>query len=150
MADLREAILAQLVTVCAGVTGILTCGRNLLDVPLMQRPAVVITGGAETLLSQPRPAARFSQIQIMELVPGITLLLRADNGPEAGQLMSLFRARLVTAILGDATLRSLVTTNGAIRYEGCNETEPLPESKEPRLELSFVFTYPLRLSDLAA
>lgn len=150
MADIREQILARLVTVCEGVTGIVSVGRNLTDVPLMARPAVTINGGAEQMISSPPPGARFSQVQLMELTPGITLLLRADTGAEAGSLMSLFRGRLVNAILSDATLRSLVTTNGAIRYEGCNEVDPTPESKEPRLELQFVFAYPLRLSDLAA
>jgi len=150
VADIREQILARLVTVCAGVTGIVSTGRNLTDVPLMQRPAVTINGGAEEMVSSPRPNARFSQVQLMDLTPGITLLVRADTGAEAGTLMSLFRSRLVNAILADTTLRGIVTTNGAIRYEGCNEVDPTPESKEPRLELQVVFTYPLKLSDIAA
>lgn len=150
MADIREQIIARLVTVCDGVTGIETAGRNLTDVPLMSRPATLINGGAEQMVSSPRPAARFSQVQLMELTPGIILLVRSDTGAEGGSLMSLFRGRLVNAILSDATLRTLVTTNGSIRYEGCNEVDPTPESKEPRLEINIVFTYPLRLSDLAA
>lgn len=150
MADIREQILARLVTVCAGVTGIVSAGRNLTDVLLMSRPAVTINGGAEQMVSSPRPAARFSQVQLMELTPGIMLLVRSDTGTEAGSLMSLFRGRLVNAILSDATLRTLVTTNGGIRYEGCNEVDPTPESKEPRLEINIVFTYPLKLSDLSA
>lgn len=150
MADIREQILTRLVAVCAGVTGIVAAGRNLTDVPLMSRPAVTINGGAEQMVSSPRPAARFSQVQIMELTPGITLLVRSDTGAEAGSLMSLFRGRLVNAILSDTSLRSLVTTNGAIHYDGCNETDPSPESKEPRLELQFVFSYPLKLADLTA
>lgn len=148
MADVREQILERLVTVCAGVTGVTTAGRNLTDVPLMARPAVLVNGGAEQMISSPRPSARFSQVQLMELTPGITLLVRSDTGTEAGALMSLFRGRLVAAILADATLQSIVTTNGAIRYDGCNEVEPTPESKEPRLELQVAFTYPLRLADL--
>lgn len=148
MADIREQILSRLATVCAGVTGVTTAGRNLTDVPLMARPAVLVNGGAEQMISSPRPGARFSQVQLMELTPGITLLVRSDTGAEAGSLMSLFRGRLVAAILADATLQSIVTTNGAIRYDGCNEVDPTPESKEPRLELQIAFTYPLRLADL--
>ena len=150
MADIREQILSRLVTVCEGVTGIVSAGRNLTDVPLMERPAAIVWGGAEQLLSSPRPAGRFSQVQLMELSPQVLVFVRANTGAEAGSLMSLFRSRLVNAILSDATLRTLVTTNGGIRYEGCGETEPTPESKEPRLELQIVFTYPLKLSDLAA
>lgn len=150
MADIREQILTRLVTVCAAVTGVVTAGRNLTDVPLMARPAVLVSGGAEQVrIAVTGHRYRHSEVQTMDLTPGITLLVRSDTGAEAGSLMSLFRGRLVAAILADTTLRSLVTTNGAIRYDGCNETEPTPESKEPRLELQIAFTYPLRLADLA-
>lgn len=147
MADIREQILARLVTVCA-VTGIVAVARNRLDVPLTQRPAVLINGGGEEVLTR-SPGARFGQVQMMDLTPQITVLVRADTGDEAGSLLSLFRSRVVNAVLSDATLRTLVTTNGGIRYEGCSEPDPLPESKEPRIELQVVFTYPLKLSDLA-
>lgn len=151
MADTREEILARLVAVCAGVTGIVSAARNRTDVPENRRPAVTIHGGAEQLLSRPG-GAWFSQKQLVELTPQITVLVRADTGAEAGSLMSLFRNRLVVGILSDDELRSLVGTSGGcgIRYEGCNETEPTPESKEPRLEIQIVFTYMLRLSDIAA
>lgn len=151
MADIREQILARLVTVCTGVTGIVTAERNRTDVPLNARPAVTINGGAEQLLSR-APTTRFGEKQLMELTPQILLLVRSDTGSEGGSLMSLFRGRLVAAILADAILRTLVGTSGGcgIRYEGCNETEPTPESKEPRLEIQIVFTYMLRLSDIAA
>jgi hypothetical protein len=147
MIDLREEILQQLVAVCAAVPGIVAAVRNKREIPRLDRPAVMILGGAEQLLSRP-VKHRFSEISIFELSPQVTLLVRADDGPEAGVLMSLFRARLLVAILDDPVLRNLVTTNGDIRFEGCAELEPLPESKEPRLEMNFVFTYPLRLSDL--
>lgn len=150
MADIREQILLRLVAVCAAVSGIQAAARNRLDVPALQRPAVLINGGGEQLLSSPRPAARFGQVQLMELTPQITLLVRSDDGNEAGALLSLYRSRLAAAILGDTSLRSLVTTNGGIRYEGCAEPDPIPESKEARLELQIAFTYPLKLSDLAA
>jgi hypothetical protein len=148
VADTRELILSRIPIVCANTTGIVSAGRNLTDVPLMQRPAAIVWGGAEQMLSSPRPSARFSEVQMMELSPQILVFVRADTGAEGGALMSLFRSRLVAAILADTTLRVLVTTNGGIRYEGCNEVEPTPESKEPRLELQIVFTYPLKLSDL--
>lgn len=156
MADIREQILARLVVVCQGVTGISAVARNKLDVPGLVRPAVLINGGAEQLLSR-APAARFSEVQLMELTPQVLLLARADDGNEAGTLLSLYRNRVVVAVLGDGpgsppggTLRDLVTRNGGIRYEGCAEPELTPESKEPRLELQFVFTYPLKLSDITA
>lgn len=151
MADIREQILSRLVTVCAGVTGIVSAARNLTDVPLMERPAAIVWGGAEQVQLPPTGQRyRHSEVQIMELSPQVLVFVRADTGAQAGALMSLYRSRLVNAILSDATLRTLVTSNGGIRYEGCNEVEPTPESKEPRLELQIAFTYPLKLADLAA
>lgn len=151
MADIREQILTRLVTVCAGVTGIVSAGRNVTDVPQNARPAVLITGGAEQILARAQTDRVTHQKQTMELTPGIILLVRSDAGAEGGPLMSLFRSRLVSAILNDTTLRGLGNaTRGGLRYEGCNEIEPTPESKEPRLELQIVFTYALTISDLAA
>lgn len=152
MTDLREQILARLTLVCAGVTGIAAAARNRLDVPGLYRPAAIVLDGAEQLLLD-RPGgsnARFGQVQLMELSPEIRLLLRADDGDDAGAVTSLFRGRVVNAILSDASLRSVLGVNGAMRYEGCSMPEPSPDTKEPRLDINIVFTYPLRLSDIAA
>lgn len=150
MNDIREAILARLLVVCEGITGIVATGRNKLDVPRIQRPAILVLDGTEEPALE-RPVGgirRFAQVQVMDLTPEIRLFLRADDGEEAGTLMSMFRARMILAIPSDATLQGLVTANGAIRYGGCSVPEPEPESKEPRMDLTFVFTYPLRLADL--
>ena len=45
--DKREAILARLVEVCAGLTGVVTAARNVLDVPSLARPAFVVQDGSE-------------------------------------------------------------------------------------------------------
>lgn len=148
MADVREEILARLLVVCTGVTGVVGTVRNQLDLPLIKRPGVAILDGSEQLLDR-SAGARFSEVQRMELSPVITLLLRADTGSEAGSLMTLYRGRIVSAVLADTTLRGYVGTNGGIRYEGCSVPEPTPETKEPRMDISVVFTYPFRISDLS-
>jgi hypothetical protein len=150
MIDVREQILERLPVVCAGVTGIGAVARNRLDVPGLTRPAVLIMDGVEET-SLDRPAGgikRFSQIQFMELTPEIRILLRADDGTDAGAVTSLFRRRVISSILNDAALQAIMGANGIIRYGGCSVPEPDPQTKEPRLDLTFVFTYPLRLSDL--
>lgn len=156
MTDTRELILSRLVEVCAGVSGIAAATRNRPDAPangtIRPRPAVVIAGGAEQMTLAPAAGRRgyISQVQLMELSPQITILARADTGSEAGALLSLYRSRVVSAVLSDATLIGYVGTNGGIRYEGCAEPDPLPESQEPRIDVTLVFTYPLNISDLAA
>jgi hypothetical protein len=144
--DKREAILARLTTLCASVTGISAAGRNRLDVAGLARPAVIIQDGTEERIDGPLSDNR-SAVQRMELSPQLWLLVRA-GADDAGPLMSLFRARLVYAITTDTTLRDLTGTTGGIRYEGCSTPEPTPETKEPRLDINFVFTYALRTADL--
>lgn len=113
---------------------------------MLGRPAIVIGDGSEERLDGPASDNR-SNVQRIELSPQIWLLVRGGSA-ESGPLMSLFRARILAAVLTDTTLQTLTGTVGGIRYEGCNVPEPTPESKEPRIDLNFTFIYTLRLSDL--
>lgn len=154
MADRREQILSRLLTVCQGITGIVAAVRNRLDANVVgtvrPRPAIVIQDGAETLTNRIQPATRhrFGQLQMMELHPVVELRLRADSGSEAGELVSLFRGRVLNAICGDATLQSYVGSNGDIWLESFSQPEPAPETQEPRASFEFAFLYPLKRSDL--
>jgi hypothetical protein len=152
MADLREQILSRLVTICASVTGIVAVGRNVLDVTGLARPSIIVHDGSESNVDGDagRTRYRFAEVQRMELNPTVELRLRADTGAEAGSLMSLFRGRIINAVADDATLQALVTTNGQIAFQSFSIPEPAPETKEPRANFEFVFSYPLRRSDLAA
>jgi len=149
VADTRELILSRLVTVCAGVTGIVSAIRDQSDVPLTSRPGIIVHGGAEAYLDSP-PNVRFAQVQRMQLSPVVELRLRADTGAEAGALISLYRGRILNAVAGDATLQGYVGRAGDIRLESFSQLEPLPESKEPRANWEFIFTYTLKRADLTA
>jgi hypothetical protein len=151
MTDRREAILSQLVTVCGGIAGVNAVDRNRLDVSAMLRPAVIILDGLERLVTaQPTSTGSptVSQKQRMELLPQIIIVLRGDSGGEAGALLTLFRNRILAAILNDATLLGTVTVNGGIRYEGCVVPPPDAEAREYRIDLNLVFTYVFSLGDL--
>lgn len=149
MIDIREQLLAQLVIVYEGITGIEAVARNALDIVGIKRPAILVNDGSEELvLERPNSVRRFGQIQIMDLTPDVRLLLRADDGNEGGALISLFRARIILATLNDIGLRNILGANGAMRYAGCSTPDPSPESRFPRLDLTFIFSYPLKLSDL--
>lgn len=150
MVDIRDDILARLPIVCAGITGIVAVGENGLDVPGVVRPAIIINDGSEeVVLERPNSPRRFGQVQIVELTPDIRLFLRADDGRDARKIKNLFRARIILAILGDATLQSILGANGSMKYSGCSAPDPSPETKEPRLDFTFTFSYPLKLSDLS-
>lgn len=151
MADVREDILARLVTVCAAVPGITAVARNRLDQNLA-RPAIIILDGVEQLLDAPPLPLRSQaqQIQRMELTPAIIPLIRGNRdggGADAGSILSLYRSRIVAAVLRDATLADLVGTTGRIRYEGMAVAPPDAEGREYRGEITMVFTYIFRLTD---
>lgn len=144
MTDLREDILARLAAVCGAVTGVASTTRNRLDVSRLQRPAVVILDGAEQLLDAPA-TVRHSEVQRMELAPIVSIHIR---GTDAGGLLSLYRSRLLAAILTDATLDEYVSPNGGVRYEGSTVAAPAAEGSEYRIDMAVVFTYPFRVADL--
>jgi len=149
LADPREALLNRVVAVCAAVPGIQASVRNRLDAAALRRPASIVHDGAEQLLDAPQGERR-SRLQRMELSPSITVVIRGDDGAEAGALMTLYRSRIVFAILNDAELLGLVGSNGGIRYESAIVALPDAEAREYRITLEIVFTYPFYLSDLGA
>lgn len=145
--DKREAILARVVQVCAALPGIVSAQRNVIDVPLLQRPAVVVQDGGEERLDAPASATHRSDAMRMELTPQLWLFVRG-SAADAGALLSLFRGRILQAVAHDQTLLDLTGTVGGIRYEGCMVVEPAPETKETRMDVNFTFVYTLRLGDL--
>jgi len=149
VADTREVLLARLVTVCGAVSGIRAVGRNTLDVAALNRPAVIVQDGIEQVRDIAQ-GARYSEVARMELAPGLTVIVRGGVGVDPGGLLSLYRARVLTAVLSDPELIAATGRNGGIRYEGCLVPSPDPEGKEHRLDLSLVFAYPFKLADVAA
>lgn len=147
MADTRELILARLAVVCGAVAGVSAVARNRLDVAGIARPAVIVQDAIEQLLDRPQ-GARHSELQRMELSPGVTIIVRGGGTADPGALLSLYRSAVVAAVLRDADLIALCGTTGGIRYEGCLVPPPDAEGKEHRIDLTLVFTYPLLLSDL--
>jgi hypothetical protein len=146
--DKREQILARLLELCAGLTGIVAAARNTLDVPALARPALVVQDGSEERLDSAQSDNR-SGVTRLEMNAQCWLLVRGAAA-NVGPLMSMFRSRLVYAVASDPTLRNLTGTVGGIRYDGCTVSEPTPETKEPRMDLNFAFTYTLAMSDLEA
>lgn len=147
MADQREAILNRLVTVCGAVTGVQAAVRNKLDAQALVRPAIIVQDGSEEVLDAPQ-GMRGSRVQRMELKPAVVVIVRGDNGAEAGSLLSLYRSRIVAAVLADAVLLDAVVDRD-IRYESATVAPPDAEAREFRCDINLVFTTVFRLSDFA-
>lgn len=148
MADTREVILSRLAALCGSVSGVVAVVRNALDVPSNARPAVIIQDGLETLLNAP-DTVRHSEIQRMELSPGVSVYVRAGGSADPGVLLSRYRSAIVAAVLSDGTLRDACGTTGSISYQGCIVLPPDAEAKEHRIDITLVFVYAFRLGDIA-
>ncbi|MEK9752511.1 MAG: hypothetical protein VW338_04770 [Rhodospirillaceae bacterium] len=141
MADPREDILVRLQAVCAAVEGIAGCYRND-EIPETARPAIMILDADETAADddpQPRPPAWRRRVT---MTPELYVLL---GGPPAtvGSDLNALRAKVIKAVLTDATLNALTLNGCGIRYEACVTALARGRSMEGELGLSFAFTYDL-------
>jgi hypothetical protein len=76
-------------------------------------------------------------------------VLAAAGTDDVGTLLNLYRARVMTALLGDAELLALLADDD-IDYRGCALIPPQTStSRETRIEITFTLTYYFRVSDLS-
>jgi hypothetical protein len=149
MADKREDILARLVEVAADVSGVVFAGRNVGNIDDEDRPAIVIMDADEAAdESDPVNVPRGTSVKRrVGLTPEIYILL-GDKPENIGTELNAFRAKLIKAVLTDATLQGIVGTNGAIRYEGCATALSRGRSMEGEMGVSFTFSYILNPAEL--
>lgn len=142
MADLRESIIARLVKVAESVDGVVTVVRNAPAPDETRLPAIQILDADEAADdSDPSnvPRGTIARRRV-GMTPEIYILL--GDLPEAiGPALNTLRARLIKAVLSDATLISLVGQNGSIRYEGCATGLSRGRSMEGEMGVSFTFSY---------
>lgn len=145
--DRREDILARLLVITSGISGVTRAYRNKDEIPETSRPAIVILDGDEAANDgdpDRRPATAPRRIT---MTPEIYILL-AGTPAEVGTDINLIRARFVHAVMTDATLIALTLDGVGIRYEGCATGLARGRSMEGEMGLSFGFTYVLRPAEL--
>lgn len=148
MSDVREAILARLVAVCAKVKGVTGAYRNGVNLSETKLPCIIVWDGDEAA-DDGDPRRQANAPRRVSMTPEITLAVAAE--PEAvGTDLNLLRARLVSAILSDATLIALTGDSpvGAVRYEGCATELHQGRTVQGMMSVRFSFTYVLKLADL--
>lgn len=122
-------------------------------------PSAVLLDGKETLVSQIKghqftamPPAYFCmepQVWIVlrprDKIGNLTLDgISAPIGPE----LSMWRAKVLKAVLQDQNLILAVGSGGQIEYRGCETDMMIGASMVGQLMLQFAFTYPLNTADL--
>lgn len=149
MTDRREQVLARLVVIAQGISGVGQVVRNQPDTTgTASSAAVVIFDGDESVdgggagRGRPPTATVF-----VEMVPEVQI--RAGR-PSAtiGTVMNGLRVLLVKAVLGDATLRAILGTNGEVRYGGLNTELARGKTMMAEMGLIFEIRYPLIYSEL--
>jgi hypothetical protein len=145
--DTRENILSRLAELCAAVTGVATVVRNRLDVRDLDRPLIVILDGSERMadpIDYGRDIWR-ADAQINELLPALAIHVRGSDSVDGGGLLSLYRTRVLAAVLNDSTMSSYVSR---INYGGAEVATPTAEGQEYRMDLTLAFHYRFRREDM--
>lgn len=143
MADTREAILARLVVVAAGITGIKTVKRNDLDLPETSLPAIVILDGDETADDNDPIGRPPTSPRIITMTPEFYVVL-AEKAATVGTQINLYRGRVINAVATDAQLISLTKDNEGGRYDGAASGLARGRTMTGEVGLSFSFRYVLR------
>lgn len=146
--DRREAILARLLVVAEGITGVVKAARNRVDLSERQRPAIIILDADEQAEVSAQPSGRTNrQPQIVSMTPEVIILLQADSA-DVGTQLNLFRARWIKAVLEDEILLSHTGPNGGIRYAAAASSLAAGRTMEGEMGVSISFLYPLKTSEL--
>jgi hypothetical protein len=146
--DRRELILARLAVIAAGVEGVTFSARNRDELSDRQRPAIIILDADEVADAGGAGQGRKPQApSVVSMTPEIYILL-SDKPADVGGSLNTLRARLLKAVLADATLANLTGPNGAIRYEGCATGLSRGRSMEGEMGVSIAFLYPLNPNEL--
>ncbi|MDX8513527.1 hypothetical protein [Mesorhizobium captivum] len=146
--DPREAILARLLEVAASVDTSLAKRRNETDVSSSNLPAVILFDGEE-VARETDPAGRTAAtLRHIDMTPEVQFRLEA-KAEDVGMKLNVLRAKLIKAVLNDATLLGLVINGRAIRYQGSMTATERGRSMEGGIGVAFTFTYLLKPDDVA-
>lgn len=147
MADVRELVLARLVEIAEGVAGVVTARRNIKRPADDRLPAIVVLD-ADEAAEETDPGGHPHRGPRRIAMSPETYILTAGKPEEVGPAINALRALWVKAVLTDATLASIIGTNGEIRYEGCATGLSWGREMIGDMGVSFSFHYVLQPAQL--
>jgi len=153
MPDRREEILARLLVIAKTITGIKDAWRNRGLRKNDQRPCIVIMDADESSSVTQPPKGRVVGFapQIGRMRPEIYVLMdenRPTNIKEdenVGSILNGIKSEFTSAIASDATLLSLLGSNGGMVYEGCATDLKSGARASGEMKIDFSFTYPINV-----
>jgi len=139
--DRREAILARLEVILAGVDGIKHAFRNVPDVPETKRPAAIVLDADEVADETGEGRNRFANLAPITAIMTPEIYFKFGGSAEnVGPTLNALRIKAIKAILTDETLIALVKDND-IRYLGFATGFASGRSIEGEAGISFQFRY---------
>lgn len=147
MTDPRELILARLLEVAGAIDPTLSPRRNEADLADTALPAVVLLDGDEQADESDPEGRPLLAPRRVTMTPEVQFRIAA-KAKDIGPNLNLWRAKLIHAVLTDATIASLTINDRGIRYRGSATVAERGRSMEGGIGVAFSFTYLLRPSDL--
>ena len=144
--DRRESILARLLEIAAGITGITRALRNQENVSGRIGPTIGLWDGDESSLTETR-GARDTSPRLIEMTPEFRVFEDA-TAATVGTSLNGFRAAIIKAVLSDAQLQGFVGNNGGMFYRGLSTETRTGERIEGGVSLTFALQYPLIIDEL--
>jgi hypothetical protein len=152
--DPRENILNQMVVIAQAVTGIETTARNRGLMSNDKRPLIILLDGDETpklSLDTRRLRGRSLSMgpQIVTMKPEVYIIpkeprpIGEEGGVNIGTTINDIRTRYIKEIWADATLTTLIGTNGSIVYNGMSTDLKSGSTLSGQMRLDFVINYVL-------
>jgi hypothetical protein len=156
MIDRREQILERLMVILAAVPTVQVVLRNVVrnrgELPPEMRPAITLLDGDEvTSLSSTQQRGKVvPPMTKVEMSPEINVVMdaREPDNKLIGEDMNAMRTQIVKAIYDDTALAGILTTNGEMKYVGCQTDMATGRTMEGTLHIQMTFTYPLMPKDL--
>ncbi len=144
MADIREAVLAQLLVIAEGLKtsgDVKTAKRNSTQVAEETRPAILIFD-ADEAADAADPQTRSGPRRVA--MSPETYLLLGGKPENVGAAINALRAKWIKAVLTDATLKTILgSPTGLARYEGCGTSLAMGKDMNADMGVSFSFHYVL-------
>jgi hypothetical protein len=159
MTDLREEILSRMMEILGSQQAVVdgdpapfaTIARNRSELMEVSRPALILLDGDEQVTDEMIPRGKgFAVARPVVMVPEVTIILggREPQNINIGEDLNAMRVAVIKAIAIDATLTSLLGTNGDLQYGGLVTDLGWTRSLEGVMVLSFLITYWLHIGRL--
>jgi hypothetical protein len=146
--DPREAILARLLIVAEAVDTSLNAIRNEADPAAANLPAVILFDGEETARDTDPAGRSAATIRLVDMTPEVQFRLKG-KAEDVGTKLNAYRAKLIKAVVNDATLLGLTVNGRSIRYQGSMTATERGKSMEGGIGVAFTFTYVLKPDEVA-